>query len=99
MENAGWNARAYRLRRFDRHSTVDGQAAREDRHRGEGRLPAHQNQNQAGLGRRGHSPGARSIPQDSFDGRRELSLHAGRRGRVQEDGQLRCDDVRTAAAP
>ena len=42
------------------------------------RLPAHQDEDQAGLGRGRGAPGARALSRHQADGGRQLRLHAGR---------------------
>ncbi len=68
------------LRRLHRHSGFGGAVARKDRTRTGRRLPAHQDEDQAGLGCRRGAPGARALSRHQADGRRQFRLHAGRRG-------------------
>ncbi len=65
------------LRRLHRDSGFRRAAAGKDRRRTGRRLPAHQDEDQAGLGRGRGPPGARALPRHQADGRRQFGLHAG----------------------
>ena len=69
----------------------------EDRDRGRRRIPAHQDEDQARLGRGRDPRSAAQVPRYPADGRRQLRLHAGRRGAAQVPGRIRSDDDRAAA--
>ena len=85
------------LRRLHRHSGFGGAVARKDRTRTGRRLPAHQDEDQAGLGCRCGAPRARAVPLHQADGRRQFRLHAGRRGPSEEARRFLPDDDRAAA--
>ncbi len=68
------------LRRFHRHSGFHRRAAADHRRRAEGRLSAHQDEDQARPGHRHGPRGAQALPCPAADGGRQLGVHAGRRG-------------------
>ena len=63
------------------------------------RLPAHQDEDQARLGRRRGPPGARAVSRHQADGRRQFRLHAGRHRPSQAARRVLPDDDRAAARP
>ncbi len=85
------------VRRLHRHSGIGAAASGEDRARAGRRLPAHQDEDQAGLGRGRGPPGARAISFHQADGGRQFGVHAEGRRSSQAARRFLSDDDRAAA--